>query len=227
MSILTDFSHAIDVRMPLAGKAILDVGSGDGAFVRELSRAGARLTGLECSVAQLALCHEATRVGSEQYVSGVGQSLPFPDDSFDATVFRSSLHHVPAAEMLTALMEARRVTRPEGEIFVFEPLTSGTHFEMTRLVDDETVVRGQAQQAIAEAVKQGLLTRRHEATMVAEVVYDSVDALRRRILAIDDSRSDLFDGARAELERVFAARGVAQSGGGRLFHQPFRLDVLA
>lgn len=226
MSILTEFSHAIEARMPLAGRDVLDVGCGDGAFVRELARSGARMTGLECSVAQLELCRQATPVTGESYISGVGQALPFPDDSFDATVLRASLHHVPAAEMLPALREARRVTRPGGELFIFEPLPRETMFEMVKLVDDETEVRRLAQQAIERAVAEGVLSRRHAATLTAEVIYEDLDAVRRRFVAIDASRAALFEARRPELERAFAA-GTIVEGGGRLFRQPFRLDVLA
>jgi ubiquinone/menaquinone biosynthesis C-methylase UbiE len=225
VSILSDFSAAIGKRVPVAGARILDVGCGDGTFVRELARAGAQVTGVECSEAQLALCQQAPRVGSERYVFGVGQALPFDDHAFEATVLRASLHHVPAESMEQALREARRVTRSAGEIFVFEPLTSGTHFELTRLVDDETTVRAEAQAAIARAIAAGWLSRSHEETFTAEVVYESLDALRRRVVAIDASRTEQFSLVEDAVQRVFDASGVVCEGG-RRFIQPFRLDVL-
>lgn len=224
-SILTEFSAAIASRMPMAGARILDVGCGDGAFVRELARAGAQVMGVECSEAQLASCRQAPNVGGERYLSGVGQALPFDAEVFDAAVFRASLHHVPALEMERALHEARRVTRREGEIYVFEPLTTGTHFELTRLVDDETTVRAQAQAAMEHAVNQGWLRRCHTDTLMAEVVYEGVDALRRRIVAIDASRAAAFADAEVEIRRAFESSGVPCDGGHR-FTQPFRLDVL-
>ena len=224
-SILSDFTAAIAGRMPIVGARILDVGCGDGAFARELARAGARVTGIECSEAQLALCRQAPLVGGEQYLFGVAQSLPFDTGVFDAMVFRASLHHVPVREMEQALREARRVTRPTGELYVFEPLTSGTHFELTRLVDDETTVRTQAQAAIGRAVAEGWLSRRHAETLVADVVYESVDALRLRIVAIDASRAAIFAAVEPEVRRAFDSSGDACEGG-RRFAQPFRLDVL-
>jgi len=226
MGILTDFGAVLARRIALPGAAVLDVGSGDGAFTRELTRRGAQVTGLECSPAQLALCHEVPPVADERYVAGVGEALPFPDDSFDATVFRASLHHVPPARMADALREARRVTRPGGELFVFEPLTEGTQFEMMRLVDDETEVRGLAQQAIAGAVAAGWLQRLETDVLTAEVVYPDLEAVRRRTTAIEAARGALFDARRAEIERRFL-EGEPVPGGGRLFRQPFRLDVLA
>jgi len=225
VSILSDFAAALNERHPLQEADVLDVGCGDGAFVRELTRAGAQVTGLECSEAQLVLCREAPRAGGERYVEGVGQSLPFPDESFDVVVFRGSLHHVPAAAMAEALREARRVLRTAGDIHVFEPLTTGTHFRLTRIVEDETEVRAQAQAAMTAAVAEGWLQRAQSAVLEAEVVYEDLGALRRRIVAIDASRAGAFDARLAELERAFATEGKPVEGG-RLFTQLFRLDVL-
>jgi ubiquinone/menaquinone biosynthesis C-methylase UbiE len=225
MSILADFSAVMAQRFPLANAAVLDVGSGDGAFTRELARHGARVTGLECSAAQLALCREVSPVAGEVYVTGVGEALPFPDDVFDATVLRASLHHVPPARMVDALREARRVTRPGGELFVFEPLAEGAWFEMMRLVDDETEVRRLAQAAITRAVDEGWLRRLDTQTLVAESVYTDLDAVRRRTTAIEAGREALFDACRDELERRFQAAEPAPDGG-RRFRQALRLDVL-
>jgi len=225
MSILTEFSAAIGKRVPTAGARLLDVGCGDGTFVRELTRAGAEVTGVECSEVQLASCQRAPCVGGERYVFGVGQALPFDDCVFDATILRASLHHVPVEAMEQALREARRVTRSVGEIFIFEPLTSGTHFELVRPVDDETTVRGEAQAAIARAIAGGWLSRSHEEIFVADVMYASVDALRQRVVAIEASRAAKFAAVEAAVRRVFETAGVACEGG-RRFSQPFRLDVL-
>jgi len=225
MGILTDFGEALAQRMPLPGAAVLDVGSGDGAFSRELARRGARVTGVECSAAQLALCREAPLVADERYVSGVGEALPFPDATFDAVVLRASLHHVPPTHMADALREALRVTRPGGELFVFEPLAEGAWFEMMRLVDDETEVRRLAQEAIARAVHEGWLRRLDAQMLTAEAVYPDLEAIRRRTSAIAAGREALFDAHRGEIEKRFLEAEPAP-GGGRLFRQVLRLDVL-
>ena len=225
MSLLTDFGAALARRIPLAGADVLDVGSGDGVFSRELARRGARVTGLECSEAQLALCREAAPVAGERYVSGVGEALPFPGSTFDAVVFRASLHHVPPARMADALREARRVAREGGELFVFEPKAEGDWFEMMRLVDDETEVRRLAQEAIARAVEEGWLHRLDVQVLTAEAVYPDLEAVRRRTAAIASGREAAFDVHRGELERRFLAAEPAP-GGGRVFRQELRLDVL-
>jgi ubiquinone/menaquinone biosynthesis C-methylase UbiE len=224
-SILDNFRDVIAARIPLAGSRVLDVGCGDGSFVRELARAGAVPTGMECSATQLELCRKASPVCTETYLSGVGEDLPFDDATFDATVFRASLHHVPPASMNKALREARRVTRPGGELFIFEPLTVGTHFQLTRLVDDETEVRRLAQAAIALAVAEGWLSRTHSETLDSKAVYRDFDALRQRFMAVDASRGSAFRSVEQQLRRVFESNGIPVEAG-RSFSQPFRLDVL-
>ena len=109
---------------------------------------------------------------------------------------------------------------------MFEPLAEGDYFEMVRLIDDETEVRGQAQQAIARAVAEGQLSRRHEVMLTADFVYEDLDAVRQRFVAIDIDRAELFDARRDEIGCLFRSGGVA-TGQGRRFTQVFRLDVLA
>jgi ubiquinone/menaquinone biosynthesis C-methylase UbiE len=224
-SVLGQFSAAIAERIPLSDSAVLDVGCGDGSFARELARAGARMTGLECSEGQLAICRRARKVADESYVTGVAQALPFNNGAFDATVLRASLHHVPVDAMQDALREARRVMRPAGELFIFEPLTSGSNFELMRLVDDETAARAAAQATISLAIEEGWLSRRLTTTLVATVVYESVEELQRRILAIDASRGEQLAKIETDLRQAFERSG-ATCNGGRRFSQPFRLDVL-
>lgn len=52
-----------------------------------------------------------------EFVQGLGEYLPFRDGVFDRVLFATTLDHMLSP--LRALLEARRVTRPEGEIAVW------------------------------------------------------------------------------------------------------------
>mgnify|MGYP001132857861 CR=1 FL=1 len=80
--------------------------------------------------------------------------------------------------------------------------------------------------SIARAVAEGQLSRRHEVMLTADFVYEDLDAVRQRFVAIDIDRGELFDARRDEIGRLFRSGGVA-TGQGRRFTQVFRLDVLA
>jgi SAM-dependent methyltransferase len=183
-----------------AGRALVDVGCGDGALVRALARRGARMTGVEVSEEQLARARAHPPVADERYLVGSGQALPLPDDGADAVVFLQSLHHVPAEHMDAALAEAARVA---PLVYVQEPLAQGPFFDLVALVDDETRVRALAQEAIA----------RSPLVVVRELRFDvpvrvgGLDDLRERIVGADPARADAFAAREDELRAGLAALG--------------------
>src|SRR5688572_8770792 len=126
--------------VPLSGRTVVDVGCGDGAFVRRLRAGGADALGVDVSVTRAL---EADPGG--RYLEGGAEALPLPDRSVDVAVLMRSLHHVPDPD--AAFPELRRVVR--DLVYVAEPLPTGNFFELMLPVDDETQVRAAAQAAIA------------------------------------------------------------------------------
>jgi hypothetical protein len=133
---------------------------------------------------------------------------------------------VPAAELLTALSEARRVVRDGGLVYVAEPLTEGDFFELVSLVEDELEVRRAAQQAIdraSEVALQRALTVDYD----VHVRIADLEALRARVVSVDPERAATFDGRRAEIADAFGRLGRAgDRDGERWFVAPMRADVL-
>jgi SAM-dependent methyltransferase len=208
----------------LVGRDVLDVGCGQGRLVRELTALGARVTGIETSEQQLAAARAADDGSGARYLVGRAESIPLADGSFDLVVFRASLHHVPIAQMLPALREARRVLRPGGHVYAAEPLASGDFYALVSIVDNEDGVRDAAQRALAHADAVGLA---HVATedYELEALVGGLDTLRRRMVAVDPARAAVFDAHRDELERRFAELGEPRDGG-RRFTEIMRAVVL-
>jgi SAM-dependent methyltransferase len=210
-----------------SGKDVVDVGCGGGALVRALSGLGARVIGVEINEQQLAPARRSDDGGGgARYLVGRAQHLPLEDGSVDAAVFMRTLHHVPPAELLDALREARRVLRAGGIVYVAEPLAEGEFFELTRVVEDERSVRAAAQGALARASAAGL---EREATVEYDVrlCLAGVEALRARVVSVDPARAEPFDAHRGELAEAFARLGEAgEHPGERCFRQPMRADVL-
>jgi ubiquinone/menaquinone biosynthesis C-methylase UbiE len=99
------------------GLDVLDVGCGTGRSRRIYERQARRYVGLDLSL-------EAVRLASSRHdacgwLQADAGRLPFPDASFDVVAFSSVLHHVP--DMHTVLSEARRVVKPGGLVFAFDP----------------------------------------------------------------------------------------------------------
>ena len=208
----------------LKDRTVLDVGCGDGALTRFMTGCGAHVLGLEISPRQLEKALAAPRVGDERFERGVAQTLPAKDGSVDVVVFANSLHHVPVPEQSQALGEAARVLKDGGVIYVSEPLAEGPFFQLTRLIDDETVVRAKALEAVRAAGQWGLVEERETVTIhtIRERDYQS---FRDRMLAIDPDRADLLTANDAELERQFLRLG-AEVEDGWAFDQPTRVNLL-
>jgi SAM-dependent methyltransferase len=207
-----------------AGLDVLDVGCGPGALVRELTATGARAIGLEISDEQLASARRRDPDG--QYLVGRAEQLPLEDATVDLVVFMRALHHIPIRHMTGALSEAQRVLRPGGAVYVAEPLAQGSFFELTSLVEDELAVRRAAQDALSRAGEAGL-ERLSTTDYVVEARLQGVEALRRRLTAVDPDRASVFEARRDEIAAAFDRLGEpGEQPGERVFHQPMRADLL-
>jgi ubiquinone/menaquinone biosynthesis C-methylase UbiE len=107
----------------VVGLCVLEVACGRGGFVRELTSAGAKVTGCDFSLAALRVGREKLRAlgngESVALVQGDAQVLPFADESFDIVVSCETIEHVP--DVRRALREMWRVARPGAKLFLTTP----------------------------------------------------------------------------------------------------------
>jgi ubiquinone/menaquinone biosynthesis C-methylase UbiE len=189
----------------LHGRTVVDVGCGDGAFVRALAGAGADALGVDIDVTR------ANEVDPEgRYLEGGAERLPLEDASVDVATLMRSLHHVPDPH--EAFPELRRVVREL--VYIAEPLPTGDFFELLRPVDDETEVRRVAQEAIAAA--EGF-ERVRTIEYAFTVPLQRFEQFRDRVLGADPSRAEHF----AALEPELRARWEPRD-----YTMPMRADLL-
>ena len=220
-----DTQHAHLLRsVELAGRRVIDVGSGSGELVRWLRAQGADVVGVECGEIMIGLARAADVDHGDAYVDGTAQALPLPDGQADVVVMANSLHHVPADAMDDALREARRVLRVGGVLYVSEPVPEGSGHELVAIVDDETAVRELAQQSVDRSTADDfelLSDTRYAGTMVIA----SPDAFGERIVGIDPRRAARWAEARDEFLAAYERLG-SPSDGGRSFDSQTRVTVL-
>lgn len=191
--------------VPLSGRTVVDVGCGDGAFVRRLRAAGADALGVDIDVTR---AREADPDG--RYLTGGAEALPLDDASVDVAVLMRSLHHVPDPD--AAFPELRRVVR--DLVYIAEPLPTGNFFELMLPVDDETEVRAAAQAAIARATG---FERISDVEYDIAIRFDAFEDFRDMLLAADPDRAERFAAVEDELRAAFRPGA---------YDAPMRADLL-
>ena len=107
--------HRVASGADLAGKEVLEVGSGRGGGASFLARyhRPAKITGADFSPQAVALCQQRhAGVANLTFTVGDAERLPFPDASFDAVINLESSHCYGHIDRFFA--EAARVLRPGG-----------------------------------------------------------------------------------------------------------------
>jgi SAM-dependent methyltransferase len=207
--------EVLDELVPVYDRDVLDVGCGEGGLTRRLASGQARVTGLDPLASALASARargEEPAVCSPRYVQGSAEALPFAEASFDVVIFANSLHHVPTDAMDTALTEAARVLRPEGRLFVQEPLAEGPFFELMRPIEDETAVRAAAQNALNRARGTRFVQLARRDALMAVRLAD-FDAFRGHMVGVEPARAAALERQDAALRATFERLGRRVEGG--------------
>lgn len=124
-------------------KAMLDFGAGVGNSIPYVEKyfPDASLTCLDISDKSLEVAE--MRFGDKAgYMPYDGSRISAEDNHFDVSYATCVFHHIPQNEHVGALEELRRVTRPDGYVFVFEhnPLNPLTVHTVNNCPFDENAV---------------------------------------------------------------------------------------
>lgn len=106
--------HQAAAQVDLAGKRVLEVSCGHGGGASYLMRTlhPASYTGLDLNPAGIEFCKKRHNLAGLNFVHGNAESLPFPDESFDAVINVEASHLYPHVPRFLA--EVARVLAPGG-----------------------------------------------------------------------------------------------------------------
>lgn len=100
-----------------AGKAVLEIGLGQGADSEQIIRRGGRWSGLDLtqeSVDRVSARFAVRGLPYDRLEKGSVLALPFEAEAFDVVFSHGVLHHVP--DIVRAQAEIARVLRPSGQL---------------------------------------------------------------------------------------------------------------
>jgi SAM-dependent methyltransferase len=112
--------------LPPPGRAMLDLGCGEGRLTRDLGARGYRVVGVDASPSLLNAARAVDPAG--EYLLADAARLPFEDARFDLVVAYNSLMDIE--NMPAAVAEAARVLEPRGRFWaaIVHPLNSAGAF---------------------------------------------------------------------------------------------------
>ena len=203
---------------------IIELGCGSADVSRKLLALypSCQITGLEVDERQH-VKNLLNPVQGLQFVQAGAQSIPFRADHFDLALMLKSLHHVPLDQMGPALSEVHRVLRPEGMLYVSEPVFDGALNEVMRLFHDEELVRAAALRAIQEAVCSGAWEQLSETLFETPVHFRDFAEFEKRLIDITYVTHRLDAGTLKRVRDRFEAHMTAA---GACFVRPMRVNLL-
>lgn len=110
------------------GEKVLEIGAGMGTDLAQFAKHGAICTDLDLSLGHLdhARANFRLRGLSAEFVHGDGESLPFPDNTFDVVYSNGVIHHTPDTGGVIA--QIRRVLKPGGKAITMVYAENSLHY---------------------------------------------------------------------------------------------------
>ncbi len=131
------------------GKNVVDIGCGDGGKAKELVKQGANVIGIEPNLESWKL--NEFKAPGFKILNGGAEKLDIEDNWADIIISMYSLHHVPTESMQGAILEACRVLKNAGTLYIAEPIAEGSYQDVCEPFLDETLIRAQAKKAVETA----------------------------------------------------------------------------
>lgn len=203
---------------------IIELGCGAAHLSRKLLQRfpGCDVTGLEVDERQMA----KNRLQPQErlhFVQAGAQAIPFGDGALDLALMLKSLHHVPLELLDQALAEVHRVLRPQGLLYVSEPVFAGALNEVMRLFHDEEVVRAAALRAVQAAVASGAWEQVDEVFFETPVHYRDFAEFEQRMIGVTFVTHQLDAATLAAVRERFEPHMTAD---GAHFVRPMRINLL-
>ena len=208
----------------LDNKTILELGCGDATITKQLAINGSNRKIIACEVDEIQ--HEKNltlNIENIEFKLNAAQNIELEDESVNMVFMLNSLHHVPCNSMKKALLEIKRVLKPNGLVYISEPLYTGKASELYSIFNDEEEVYIQAFKHIEEVVENEDFKLFRELFFQTEVIYEDFEDFKNREMnsTYNDNNID------KELEKKIKTKfNSFNNGKTTSIMNPSRVDIL-
>ncbi len=147
LGIRTDLA-VIDQCLKPENQFLVEAGCGNMHLSKALAERGAHVLAIDPDPLQAEKNRAADIIANVGFAETGADQIPVEDQSVHGVLFPYSLHHIPEDLHASVFAEVLRVLKPEGFVYIMEPVASGKLNEVMRLFHDEAPARDAAQRAI-------------------------------------------------------------------------------
>lgn len=208
----------------LDNKTILELGCGNATMTKQLGSNGLNRKIIACEVDEVQ--HEKNLkldIENIEFKLNGAQKIDLKDESVDIIFMFKSFHHIPYDLMKEALKEIKRVLKPNGLVYISEPLFKGHQNELIAMFHDEQQVRIDAFEHIKEAVESEQFKLFREIFFQTEVIYENFEDFKAKQMNLTYNDNNITN----ELENKIKDKFNSFNNGKQTsFMKPFRVDIL-
>lgn len=218
-------SDVYESLLKLDGASILELGCGKADHTRRIAKAHPMASIVAAEVDRIRHA-ENVAAGAPANISFAdfgAESIPLPDAGTDVVLMFRSLHHVPLPRLDDAMNEVWRVLKPGGCAYVSEPVFAGALNEITRIFNDEEIMRRAAFDALCRAVDRGMFELASETFFLVPVNYKDFADFARKHFQATHIEVHVSEAQRLAVERLF---NTHLGPDGVRLSQPIRVDLL-
>ncbi len=140
-------AEVIQRLVDLKDRFVVDAGCGNLTFTKILVQQGAKALAVDPDPVQAAKHRQADPVPGITFIESSADKIPVADATVDGVFFSYSLHHMPAQQYPAIYDEVCRVLKPDGFLYVLEPIDCPLN-QVMRLFHNEDAERQAAWQSL-------------------------------------------------------------------------------
>lgn len=208
----------------LNNKTILELGCGAATMTKKIASTGFDRKVIACEVDETQHSKNLSlNIDNIEFKLCGAQKISLENESVDMVFMFKSFHHIPLNLMKDSLIEIKRVLKPNGLIYISEPLFYGDQNELIAVFHDEKLVREKAFEAIENSVKNEEFKLFQEIFFNTEVSYDSFENFKTK--QMDVTYNEPISN-KSILEKTKEKYDSFSTNGKCEFLKPFRVDIL-
>ena len=121
-----DYKNLVEkiiIKLTPFGKTVLEIGIGDGRLSYKLAEEKkCRVTGIDISDIVINLAKKRLKeTDTLKYIKADARQLPFKDKTFDISISKDLIEHLPPKDHLWHLQEVKRILKDKGSYIIFTP----------------------------------------------------------------------------------------------------------